>query len=240
MAEEKQQLEKSSVIESATPKKSSTLSFLNIDHFREGVMVLRDGSMRMVLRTSAVNFELKAEIERNSIIYGYQNFLNSLDFPIQIIVQSRMLDLDSYLKDLRGRSEKAGAEILKMQINDYVEFVESVIKVANIMQKRFYVVVPHYPGGFKKIGALGKFLNANNSEVSVNDFDTEKKYLAQKTATVVNGLQGIGVRAIQLSTQELIELYYGVYNPEQSVNQKLIDISQLESEIIGGPPEMNI
>ena len=241
MAEQnKKQQEKQSLLEEAPPKKSSTLSFLNIDHFREGVVVLKDGSMRMVLKTSAVNFELKAEIERNSIIYGYQSFLNSLDFPIQIIIQSRMLDLDSYLNDLRKKEEEARIDILKMQIRDYVDFIENVIRTANIMQKRFYVVVTHYPGGFKKVGAFGKFLSADKSGVSVSDFETERKYIAQKTETVVNGLQGVGVRAIQLATQELIELFYGVYNPDQAVTQKLVDVSQLESEIIEKTPDMNI
>lgn len=226
-----------STIESAPAKKSSTQSYLDIDSFREGVLVMKDGSMKMVLSTSAINFELKAEVERNSIIYAYQNFLNSIEFPIQIVAQSRKLDLDDYLETLKKKINETTNELLKVQISDYVEFVQGVINVANIMQKRFYVIVPHYPGGFKKIGALGQLFSASKAGIDIADFDTEKKYLMQKTETVASGLQSIGIRALQLNTQELIELYYGVYNPDQSTRQKLIDVSQLESEVIDKAPE---
>lgn len=230
-----------STVESAPAKRNSTQSYLDIDSFREGILIMKDGSMRIVLSTSAINFELKAENERNSIIYAYQNFLNSLESPIQIIVQSRQLDLDDYLADLKKKSVVATNELLKVQIDDYVSFVQGVISMANIMQKRFYVVVPHYPGGFKKVGGFGQFLSGSKASIEINDFETEKKYITQKAETIASGLQSIGVRAIQLDTQELIELYYGVYNPDQSTRQKLIDVSQLESEIIeGGLEEMKI
>lgn len=227
-------------VESAQAKRNSTQSYLDVDHFREGVVILKDGSMRAVLSTSAVNFELKAEIERDSIIYGYQNFLNSLDFNIQIIVQSRRLDLDNYLTDLKSKIATAPNELLKLQITDYVSFIESVIAQANIMQKRFYIVIPHFPSGFKKVGALGKLFSASQAGIAVTDFAMEKRLLSQKVETVTSGLQGVGMLAMQLNTQELIELYYGVYNPDQSTRQKLIDVSQLESEVIEKTEEMEI
>jgi len=230
-----------STVESAPAKRSSTQSYLDIDHFQEGILIMKDGSMRMILSTSAINFELKAEIERNSIIYAYQNFLNSLEFPIQIIIQSRKLDLEEYLATLKKKIDETTNELLKVQISDYVDFVQGVINVANIMQKRFYVIVPHYPSGVKKIGALGRLFSGSSAGVEVTDFEVEKKYLMQKTETVASGLQGVGIRALQLDTQEVIELFYGAYNPDQSTRQKLIDISQLESEIIEtAPEEMNV
>ncbi|MDD5731454.1 MAG: TraC family protein [Patescibacteria group bacterium] len=226
-----------STVESAPAKRNSTQSYLDIDHFESGILIMKDGSMRMILSTSAINFELKAEIERNSIIYAYQNFLNSLEFPIQIIVQSRKLDLDEYLETLKKKITETTNELLKVQISDYVDFVQGVINVANIMQKRFYVVVPHYPSNFKKIGGLAQIFSGSQAGVEISDMEVETKYLMQKTETVASGLQSIGIRALQLDTQELIELFYGAYNPDQSTRQKLIDISQLESEIIEAAPE---
>ena len=105
------------------------------------------------------------------------------------------------------------------------------------MDKRFYVIVPHYPGGFKKVGAFGKIFSPNQGNISVTNFEEEKKYLKRKTENTASGLRGVGVRAVQLNTQELIELYYGVYNPDISTTQKLVDISQLESEVIEKAPE---
>jgi len=224
---------KEPAIKTGQAKKGSTQSYLDIDQIREGILVLKDGSMKMVLSTSSVNFELKSEMEKDAIIYGYQNFLNSLDFPIQIIVQSRKLNLDNYLENLKERSKTVNNDLLKLQMEDYVAFIENIISRANIMQKRFYIVVPHYPGGFKKLGSFAKVFSANKGNIEVSDFDTEKKYLRQKVETAASGLGGVGVRALQLDTQELIELFYGIYNPEQATTQKLINLSQLEVEIIG-------
>jgi len=240
MAEENKNQKTTSTVESGQAPKNSTQSYLDMDSFREGVVVMKDGSMRMILSTSAVNFELKADVERDAIIYGYQNFLNSLDFPIQIIMQSRRLDLENYLEDLKKKIGTTTNELLKLQTRDYVDFINAVIAQANIMQKRFYVVIPHFPGGFKKVGALGKIFSSSQAGIVVTDFAVEKKLLNQKVETVASGLQGIGMRAIQLDTQELIELYYGVYNPDQSTRQKLIDVSQLESEVIEEVDEMDI
>jgi len=227
-----------STVEAAPAARTSTQGYLDIDQVREGVVVLKDGSMRIVLHVSAANFELKSEIERDSIIYAYQNFLNSIDFPIQIIVQSRRLELDNYLDGLRGRVKEATNELLKMQTTEYIGFIERLIEVANIMDKKFYVVIPHYPSaGAKKVGAFSQMVAPSKGTVRISNFDEEKKYLVQKVETVASGLQGVGLRAMQLNTQELIELYYNVYNPDQASVQKLIDISQLESEIVEKLPE---
>ena len=241
MVVQKQEPKQKGQVETAPAKPSSTQYYIDIDHFEEGVLIMKDGSMRMVLSTSSINFELKSELERNGIIYGYQSFINSLDFPIQIVVQSRRLDLEGYLQGLADNARKINNELLKVQIRDYIIFVQNIIRQTNIMQKRFYVVIPHYPNAFKKMGAVSRSSSAGKGAISVGDFATEKKYLVQKAETVAMGLQGVGVRAIQLDTQELIELFYGVYNPEQVTTQKLVDASQFEVEIIEKmPKEMNI
>ncbi|MFA7308987.1 MAG: hypothetical protein WC045_02835 [Patescibacteria group bacterium] len=236
MADTNENKEQKSTVEAGAAPASTTQGFLDIDQIREGIVILKDGGMRMVLLCSAVNFELKSDIERDSVILGYQNFINSLDFPIQILVQSRKLDLSGYLSDLERRGQKESNELLQTQINDYVLYVRGLIELANIMEKRFYVVVPHYPAGFQKVGFLAQ-LFGNQATVTVNNFEDEKKSLRQKVQTVAQGLQGIGLRAAQLDTQELIELYYSTYNPDQATTQKLIDVTQLESEIIAKLPE---
>lgn len=236
-----QEQNKKGQVETAPAKPGSTQYYIDIDHFEEGILVMKDGSMRMVLSTSSVNFELKSELERNGIIYGYQSFLNSLDFPIQILVQSRRLDLDGYLAGLAENSKKMTNELLKVQIRDYILFVQAIIQQTNIMQKRFYVVIPHYPNAFRKAGVITGNSSAGRGAISIGDFSGEKKYIIQKAETVAMGLQGVGVRAIQLDTQELIELFYGVYNPEQITRQKLVDASDFEAEIIEKMPrEMEI
>ena len=235
------QTNKQSTVEAAPAKSTAAQSYLDIDQVRDGVVIIKDGSMRMVLKATAVNFELKSELERNGIIYGYQNFLNSIEFPIQIIVQSRRLDLDLYLSGLREKTKSITNELLQAQSTDYINFIEQLVTVANIMEKHFYIVVPHYPAQVKKVGGLTKLFTPNAGTVAVSDFEEEKRYLMQKVETVAGGMRGVGVYAIQLKTQELIELYYNVYNPEEATVQKLIDISQLESEIISEiPDEMNI
>jgi len=185
-------------VETAPAKPGSTQYYIDIDHFEEGILVMKDGSMRMVLSTSAVNFELKSELERNGIIYGFQSFLNSLDFPIQIVVQSRKLDLEGYLDGLAENSKKISNELLKIQIRDYIIFVQNIIQQTNIMQKRFYVVIPHYPNAFKKVGAVGRSSSAGKGAIAVGSFADEKKYLIQKAETVAMGLQGVGCAQFSL------------------------------------------
>ncbi len=229
-----------SSVEMAPPKSGSTQAFLDIDQIREGVVIAKDGGMKVVLMCSAINFDLKSELEKNSIIYGFQSFLNSLDFPVQIVMQSRRLDMDRYLKTLEDRLPEEKNELLNMQIQEYVAFVRDLIQGANIMQKRFYVVIPHYPSGVKQIGNLSKAITGNPGNISVKDFNGEKKYLMQKVEIAASGLQAIGIGAFQLVTQDLIELYYGVYNPDQATSQRLVDASQLEAEIIEKLPDMEI
>ncbi|MBI2448263.1 TraC family protein [Candidatus Microgenomates bacterium] len=223
-------------LEASTAKSTATQSFLDIDQIREGILILKDGSMKAVLMCSAVNFELKSEIERDSIIYGYQSFLNSLDFPIQIVLQSRRLDLDVYLKTIEERKNQESNELLRTQMAEYINYVRELITQSNIMQKRFFVVISHYPAGVAKIGGMSRFFGAKGT-VAVNNFVDERKYLMQKVATTASGLQGVGIKISQLVSQDLIELFYGTYNPDQAVTQKLIDPSQMEAEIIEKLPE---
>lgn len=229
--------QKEDSLASGEGQKGSTQSYLDIDQIREGIVILKDGSMRVIFSVNSINFELKSEMERDAIIYAYQNFLNSIDFPVQIIIQSRKLNLDEYLADLRKKAASNKNELLRAQTTEYADYVQKIITEANIMQKKFYISVPHFPAGFKKLGSFAKLLSSNPGNIAVSDFESEKKYLIQKAETVASGLSSIGLYAIQLKTQEIIELFYGIYNPEQAQFQRLIGLGDLEAEIIEEPAE---
>jgi len=224
------------------PVTKATQKFLDISEIREGVVILRDGSMRIVFLTSSVNFELKSDTEKNSLIYGFQGFLNSLEFPVQILVQSRMLDINDYLNRLSDRAEAEVSELIRLQILDYVDFVKRLITVANIMDRKFYVVVPHYPGKIQKPPLLGGLFGAPAGEVKFTpkEFEEHKDKLLQRAERVAQSLQAMGLRAIQLNTQELIELFYNLYNPGIATRQKIASIPQLTAEVVEELEEMEI
>lgn len=217
-------------------KVPSTQQFIPIKEVKEGVVVMRNGSLRAVLLVSSVNFALKGEDEKNAIISSYQNFLNSLNFPIQIYVKSRQLHLDNYLSSLESQLNIQTNELLKLQTAEYIQFVSELLENSNIMEKRFFIIVPFYPTGTEKVGLI-KNLFSGKEGVSDVDFETQKMEIMQRVDHVLNGLTGIGVRCAALNTEELIELYYSVYNPDISASEKLIDVNDIESGMVtkGGP-----
>jgi hypothetical protein len=195
----------------------STQKNLDIDRFRDGVVILKNGGMRVILMVSAINFSLKNQEEQNAIIGGYQSFLNSLSFPLQIVIQSRKLDLTNYLKNLEDRAERQGNELLRTQMASYIDFVQRLIGVANIMDKQFYVVVPYEPAPIKSSSALDKirkiFVKGSPTQtIKTADFEEAKKELQQRAGLVASGLGALGLRVVQLNTQELTELFYTSYN----------------------------
>lgn len=197
--------------------------FLAIDTIREDVAVLKDGGLRVVLMCSSFNFALKSTDEQDAVIYQYQNFLNSLDFPLQIVIQSRKLNIAPYLETLKGRQKEETNELLKVQIGEYTEFIKTFVGMTNIMSKTFYVAVPFTPTIIEKKGmfdslkeTLGLGGSKESRKAAADDaFEEKKNQLWQRVDTVVAGLQRIGVRAAPLNTEELIELFYGLYNPSE-------------------------
>jgi hypothetical protein len=219
---------------------ASTQAYLNIAEIKDGVIVLKDGSMRAVLMTSALNFALKSGGEQDAIIFAYQRFLNSLTFPVQILVQSRRLDLDYYTEKLGKRAEEQDTELIKLQILEYVEFIKRLISVTNIMDKRFYVVVPFFPPGTEPVKGLGKMFSskgAAQAEQKSKDeqFERGKVQLMQRVEQTASGLGGIGLRAVTLNTEELVELFYSIYNPSTATKQRLMDVDDLTAAQIHGP-----
>lgn len=203
---------------SARAKASQEL--IPIEEIRDGVVILKDGSMRAVLMASSLNFALKAPQEQEAIILQYQNFLNSLDFSIQFFIQSRKLNIEPYLDTLRERKKAETNSLLKIQISEYITFVKDFVESNNIVSKSFYIVVPFIPGiqlNTKKglfSGLFGK--KQEGSTIDDAKFVEYKLQLWQRLDTVIEGLVRTGVRAVPLNTEELIELYYSLYNPEES------------------------
>lgn len=188
----------------------STKDFVKIHHIREGVIILKSGGLRAVLLLSSMNFELKSESEKAGLILAFQAFLNSLDYPLQILVNSREINLDDYLADLQERFERQENELMKLQIGEYLNFINSLIKISNVVAKNFYLTVPYAPGEGKAKGFLPKTVSVTYSSRQLEEY---KNQLWQRVQQVRVGLLGLGLRAEILNTAELIELFYNFYNP---------------------------
>lgn len=188
----------------------STKDFVKIHHIREGVIILKSGGLRSVLLLSSMNFELKSESEKEGLILAFQAFLNSLDYSLQILVNSREINLDDYLADLQQRFERQENELMKLQIGEYLNFINSLIKISNVVAKNFYVTVPYAPGEGKAGGFLPKTVSVSYSSRQLEEY---KNQLWQRVQQVRVGLLGLGLRAEILNTAELIELFYNFYNP---------------------------
>jgi type IV secretory pathway VirB4 component len=207
----------------------STQQFVDVKEIRDGAVILKNGSLRKVLLVSGINFELKSEEEQNVIIHAYQNFLNSLDFSVQFVIHSRRMNIAGYLQKMKERQENESNELLKNQVSEYVEFIRSFVESNEIMAKTFFVVVPYdsisIPKGGKKIlGFLG--FGGKNSSSSEKTSDEQKMVqLNQRTDQVISGLVQVGLRAVPLNDEELIELFYNLYNPG-SVEKKDLKIAE--------------
>jgi hypothetical protein len=223
----------------AKKEAGSTQAYLKISEIKDGVIVLKDGSLRAVLMTSALNFALKSASEQDGIIYAYQRFLNSLTFPVQILIQSRKLDLEYYLEKLGKRAEEQDVELIKLQIVEYAEFIKRLIAVTNIMDKRFFIVVPFFPAGTEQLKGLAKLFSTTSAKQAQatqteEEFNRNKVQLMQRVEAIASGLGGMGLRAVTLNSEELAELFYAAYNPSTSTKQRLINADELTAATIQG------
>lgn len=198
---------------------NSTQQFVDVEKIHDGIVELKNGSIRAVVMVGGINFELKSEEEQDSIIYAYQNFLNSLDFSLQILIHSRKLNIDRYLEKMATIREREENELLRNQVGEYIEFVRGFVKENEIMSKNFFVVIPYDGGGIaqikKGISSLLPFGGKKESAKEKQEtFEQKITQLRQRVDQVVSGLERVGLRAIVLNDDELTELYYNLYNPE--------------------------
>ena len=195
----------------------STQRYVDVEEVRDGVVVLKNGGLRAILLVSSLNFDLKSSDEQDAIISQYQNFLNSLDFPTQILIHSRRFNIEPYIQMLKERETEQMNELLRMQIVEYQQFIKNLTDVSDIMSKYFYVVVPFAPVEDKHSGIMERLANMVNPKQAIREkreiFETYKNQLWQRVDHVTVGLSGTGVRVATLSTEEIIELMYNVYNP---------------------------
>ncbi len=216
------------------PTKKSTQEILSISDIVDDMIILKDGTVRAVLMVSSINFALKNQDEQESIIDGYYSFLNSLAYPLQIVVQSRNIDIDSYIEKLEKLSKQQTNELLRMQTLDYLQFIKELLELQAIMTKKFYVVVPYSAVSNKKRNFLSRvsdlFSASGEIVMKKKQMAEYRDQLYRRVAQVQDGLASISLQAVSLDTTSLIELYYNSYNPEISKSQKLKDIDKLQIE----------
>ncbi len=212
-----------------------TQQFVTIDEIRDGIIILKNKGLRAIIMASGLNFELKSSEEQEAILAGFVNFLNSLDFSVQLFIHSRKLNIEDYLNYLKNRQKEETNELLKIQIDEYIDFVKSFVEATNIMAKTFFVVIPYSAGGTEStndglITSILKPSKATVGAVSEEKFQEAKNQLQQRVEYVMVGLSKLDIRTVQLKTKELIELFFNLYNPEQIEKKKLKILEELPLE----------
>ena len=192
----------------------TTQSFVPVKEVRNGIIVLKDGGYRAVLMCSSTNFALKSPDEQHAIIGGFQNFLNTLDFSVQIVIHSRKMDIRPYLETLVEREKAQQTELMRVQVREYGQFIKNFIEGADIMTKLFYVVIPYSPAGAGQVANSLPFMQKKEPGTTgmTESFAEYRAQLEQRMALVSSGLMGTGVRAVPLGTEEVIELMYRSFN----------------------------
>lgn len=196
----------------------TTQDFVPIKEIRNGVAILKDNSMRGVVLASSLNFALKSQDEQTAIIIQFQNFLNSLEFPIQIFIQSRDLDIRPYIALLEERYAAQMSDLMKIQTREYIEFIKGFVENVNIMSKSFFIVVPYNTSVIEGRGGIASFLPGKKSKrekklTNIERFEENRSQLDQRISVVEQGLSRVGIRVAPLGTEELVELYYKLFNP---------------------------
>ncbi len=194
------------------PQPKATQAFVPVKEVRNGVVILKDGGYRGILMCSSINFALKSEDEQKAIIGGFQNFLNTLDFSVEIVVHSRKMDIRPYLTMLEGRMDTQSNELMRLQLREYIQFVRGFMDSTNIMTKLFYIVVPYSPAPAKAVAGAVSMLSRGQGGGSGDTFEDDRVQLEQRMALAAGGLTSAGLRAVALGTEEIIELLYRSFN----------------------------
>lgn len=194
----------------------STQKFVPIKDVKDNVVVLKDGQLCMILLATSVNFALKSEDEQRAILAQFQTFLNTLDFSLQIYVQSRRLNIEPYITQLQERESQQYNDLMKIQLREYIDFIRQFTKEVDVMTKNFFVVVPYKPAVFDAKQGLGKLFGGGttSSSASSDSFYEHRSQLEQRVTIVEQGLTRIGVRTAPLANEELVELFYHIFNPQ--------------------------
>lgn len=234
---------------------NSTQNALEIAEIRDGIVIMNDGSFRSVVMVKSINFDLMSPQEREAVEYSYQGFLNSLYFPVQIFIHSRKVDLGPYIEKLDKIRTEHENMLLAMLMEDYINYMDQLALQTNIMDKKFYVVIPYFPtvdiqkaltASKNLFTGVANLFSTKQQHVTVNEADLEKAKaeLRNRVQAVLGGLLQCGIQGLPLDTQELIELYYDVYNPDTATRQELKNFNELTAPVItkgqGQAPQPNL
>lgn len=209
----------------------ATQDFVPIKEVRDGIVILKDGTMRAIVLASSLNFSLKSEDERQAILLQFQDFLNSLDFAVQISIESRRLDIRPYIALLEQRYKEQMNELMKIQTSEYIDFIKKFTETTNIMTKSFFVVVAYDPALINlgsSGGLFGKKTVAQEQKNKQASFDENRTQLEQRVSVVEQGLVRCGIRVIRLGTEEVIELFYKIFNPGDT--EKPMQLNNIEQD----------
>lgn len=232
---------------SDTPKQplpknaNSTQSTLLFSEIRDNLVIMADGSFRAVVVCKSINFDLMSSSEREGVEFSYQNFLNSLNHPVQILIRSQRVDIGPYIDGLIGIRKNQDNMLLGVLMDDYIGFIEDLSKQANIMNKSFFIAIPYYPGGDgaslvqQGKGFFSKLLSRPKNTVTKIDSATygkAKDEIKNRVEGVISGLFQLGVQSVQLNTKELGELYYNSYNPDTAVREPLGDFDNITTTYV--------
>ena len=222
---------------------NSTQNTLQIAEIRDGIVIMNDGSYRAVVMVKSINFDLMSPQEQESTEYAYQGFLNSLYFDIQIFVRSQKVDLQPYIQKLDKIRTEHDNMLLALLMDDYIGYIDQLAMQTNIMDKKFYVVVPYsavmstqkaMTQSKNFFSGLIELFNKTENHVVINEPDLikAKDELRNRVQAVLGGLQQCGIQGLPLDTQELIELYYDTYNPDTATRQQLKNFNDLTADVV--------
>ena len=223
---------------------NSTQNALQMAEVRDGIVIMNDGSFRSVIMVKSINFDLMSPEEREAVEFSYQGFLNSLYFPIQITIRSQRVDLGPYVQKLDKIRSEHDNMLLAVLMEDYINYMDEISQQVNIMDKKFYIVIPYYPvvdvqkalsaskGLVKGVSAL--FSKKPQNQILINEVDLvkAKDELRNRVQAVLGGLMQCGIQGLPLDTQELIELYYDSYNPDTATRQQLKNFEDLSVPVV--------
>jgi len=234
---------------------NSTQNSLQIAEVRDGIVIMNDGSFRSVVMVKSINFDLMSQQEQEAVENSYQGFLNSLYFPIQIFMRSQKVDLGPYLEKLDKIRTEHDNMLLALLMEDYIAYISDLSQKTNIMDKKFYVVIPFFPvintqkaltQSKNFLGGIGGLFNKKEQHVVINEPDLEnaKTELRNRVQAVLAGLSQCGVQGLPLDTQELIELYYDTYNPDTATRQQLKQMDGMTADVVtkgaGAAPQAHL
>lgn len=224
---------------------NSTQNTLLFSEIRDDLVIMADGSFRAVVVCKSINFDLMSSSEREAVEFSYQNFLNSLNHPVQILIRSQRVDIGPYIERLGDTRKNQDNMLLGVLMDDYINFIDELSQQANIMNKSFFITIPYNPLGDTSTlieqgkGFFSKLFSSPKNTITKIDsasYQKAKDEITNRVEGVMSGLYQLGVQSVQLNTKELGELYYNSYNPDTAVREPLGDFENITTTYVKKAP----